>query len=66
MIKYIDPLKSEVNSVNLPVSTPSRICLICRKLEFPNAMMCTEIGWLCPECTDRIKRIIYKEDLTDN
>ena len=43
-----------------PMSMPSRICLICRKLEFPNATLCTEIGWICPECAERIKRMIYK------
>lgn len=39
-------------------SMPSRICLICKKLEFPNAELLTEIGWICPECTKRIKQMI--------
>ena len=49
-----------VNSANPFVSIPSRVCLICGKLEFPNAMLCTEIGWICPECAEQIKRMIYK------
>lgn len=52
---------NKVNSVNTPVFQPSRICLICNKLEFPNAIWSTEIGWICPECAKRIKRIIYNK-----
>ena len=55
----------EVNSVHQTVFMPSRLCLICRKLEFPNAMMCTEIGWICPECAERIKRMIYRGEDDD-
>ena len=49
-----------VNSAHMTMSMPSRICLICGKLEFPSATLCTEIGWICPECAERIKQMIYK------
>ena len=62
MADEVKVLHTEVNSIHTPMSIPSRICLICRKLEFPNAMLCTAIGWICPECAERIKRMIYKGD----
>lgn len=62
MADEVKILHAKVNSVSTPMSIPSRICLICRKLEFPNAMLCTEIGWICPECAERVKRMIYKGD----
>lgn len=62
MADKVKALHTEVNRVHTPMFTPSRICLICRKMEFPNAEICTEIGWICPECAVRIKRLIYKED----
>jgi len=62
MADEVKVLHTGVNSVHTPMSMPSRICLICRKLEFPNAEVCTEIGWICPECAKRIMRMIYKGD----
>ena len=61
MADKVTVLHTGVNSVHTPMSMPSRICSICRKPEFPNAIMSTEIGWICPECASRIKRMIYPE-----
>lgn len=61
MADEVEVLHTGAYSVNTPMSVPSRICLVCNKLEFPNATLCTEIGWICPECAKRIKQMIYKE-----
>lgn len=44
-----------------PPHIPSRVCLICGTLEYPGSMFSTNIGWICPECANRIKRVIYPE-----
>lgn len=42
-----------------PLTTPpTKRCLICDKLENPNAHMVHETGWICPECKDKLKKIL--------
>ena len=37
---------------------PTRICMICDKLENPNADMAREGGWICPDCKKKIGKLI--------
>ena len=49
-----------------PLTTsPTKRCLICDKLENPNAHMVHEAGWICPECKDKLKKIL-KETKNDS
>lgn len=41
---------------------PTKQCLICDKLENPNANMVHNAGWLCPECKNRLKRVLYPKE----
>lgn len=52
---------SVIHVSHYPSSIPSRVCLICDTLEYPDSMFSTNIGWICPECANRIKRVIYPE-----
>ena len=45
---------------------PSHICTICGKWEYEGADVCTTAQWICPECADRIKRLIYPKGGFDN
>ena len=41
---------------------PSRVCAICSKWEAPCSMYLSSETWLCRECVDRLKRILYPEE----
>ena len=40
------------------VLPPTRMCLICDKFENPEAKRANGEAWLCPECKDKIRKII--------
>lgn len=39
---------------------PTRQCLVCDALENPKANLINGF-WLCPECKERIRKLLYKE-----
>lgn len=42
---------------------PTRICSVCDTNEFKDASLCYEDKfWLCPECLNRLKKLLYKEN----
>ena len=44
----------------MPKCPTSHICTICGTYEYPESDVCTTELWLCQECVNRIKRMIYK------
>ena len=51
--------RTDRESVMMP---PTKQCLICDKLENPNAYMVHNVGWLCPECKSRLQRVLYPKE----
>ena len=41
---------------------PTKQCLICGKFENPNANTVHDVGWLCPKCKNRLKRVLYPKE----
>ena len=51
------------NDSEATMMLPTKQCLICGKFENPNASTVRDVGWLCPECKNRLKQVLYpKED----
>jgi len=48
------------------IMPPTRQCLICEKLENPNADIVTLVGWICPECKNKLQRMISREAVESN
>lgn len=36
----------------------TRRCLVCDKLENPDAHVVYDVGWLCPECKKKLRDLI--------
>lgn len=51
---------SEYRKANPPVkyTAPTRACLFCEKLENPDANLVNGGAWLCPECKEKIRKLI--------
>lgn len=41
---------------------PTRACSICNFKENPESNLIYDIGWICPECKQRLKKILYPEN----
>lgn len=41
---------------------PTKQCLICGEFENPNASTVSDVGWLCPKCRSRLKRMLYPRE----
>lgn len=41
---------------------PTRACSICNFVENPESNLIYNIGWICPECKQRLKKILYSEN----
>lgn len=41
-----------------PKDVISRICTICREMEYPQAQTATKVTWICPECAKKIGKLI--------
>ena len=39
----------------------SRTCFICEKNENDNSIFTIREAWICPECKERLKRVLYPE-----
>ena len=37
---------------------PTRMCMICNKLENEKAHMVRDVGWICPECVKKLRMLI--------
>lgn len=40
----------------------SEICLICGRLENDSTWVATRKNWICPECGEKLKKLIDKMD----
>lgn len=45
-----------------PVMPPTRKCMICDRLENPNADVINEVGWLCDDCKRKLRALIEAVD----
>lgn len=58
-IKYADPrtLHAEMPEYYGP---PSHKCTICGFLDIPEATYWYELAWFCPECAEKIRKLINR------
>ena len=48
---------------NTDISTaPTFMCSICSRLKDPRVTTCYSYAWICPECSGRLKRLLYGEE----
>ena len=51
-------IKISDNCRNRVVMPPTRRCMICEKLENPEANLIDGHGWICPSCAQKIGELI--------
>lgn len=55
MSEYIKSIYTLEEKEQMPTS---RICTICGKMEYPQSGTATTMTWLCPECAEKIGKLI--------
>ena len=60
--KQMDNIEHAIYKIpNKEERAPTRICSICGLQEDPEATFAHSLAWICPECAQRIKKLIYPE-----
>lgn len=49
--------------VRTTIELPSKMCLICNRKEFPEAVASrTDVAWLCDRCRNALLKVVESED----
>ena len=47
---------------NKTAHTTSRVCCLCKKMEYPNADIGNKETWICEACADKLRKLISNEE----